>query len=90
MVFDPLHCALAKGTVLFPASNDADQKNWSPPDWANSPNEGCLELELPDFESSQAQAGAGNNTLAVKFTSPEDSKRFRLVAESSIIRCTWY
>jgi hypothetical protein len=36
-----------------------------------------MTLELAEFDIAQAQLGHGNNTIAIKFTSPSDSKRFR-------------
>jgi hypothetical protein len=36
-----------------------------------------MTLELADFDIAQAQLGHGNNTIAIKFTSPSDAKRFR-------------
>jgi len=38
-----------------------------------------LNLELPDFDIAKSQVGQGNNTIAIKFTSPTDAKRFRYV-----------
>jgi hypothetical protein len=47
---------------------------------SSHPNdEGALTLELPGFDISQAHhCHQGNNTLAIKFTSPTDAKRFSL------------
>jgi Galactoside-binding lectin len=63
------------GKVLFPTC--ANVASWSPPLSATNPNEGAMILELADFDIAQAQIGHGNNTIAIKFTSPLDSKRFR-------------
>eukprot|EP00544_Gedaniella_sp_CCMP2646_P013628 CAMPEP_0202491620 /NCGR_PEP_ID=MMETSP1361-20130828/8618_1 /ASSEMBLY_ACC=CAM_ASM_000849 /TAXON_ID=210615 /ORGANISM="Staurosira complex sp., Strain CCMP2646" /LENGTH=527 /DNA_ID=CAMNT_0049121701 /DNA_START=132 /DNA_END=1715 /DNA_ORIENTATION=- len=65
-----------EGKVLFPDSPNVS--SWSPQSNASHPNEGALTLELPDFDISQAHHGQGNNTLAIKFTSPTDAKRFSL------------
>jgi hypothetical protein len=65
------------GKVLFPDSPNVS--SWSPQSNASHPNEGALTLELPDFDISQAHHGQGNNTLAIKFTSPTDARRFRYV-----------
>uniref|UniRef100_A0A7S4K7I4 Galectin n=1 Tax=Odontella aurita TaxID=265563 RepID=A0A7S4K7I4_9STRA len=73
-----LKMSRVSGSVLFPSHNEDGSNYWSPPPTASNPNDGCFEMELPGFESAQAQAGAGNNTLAVKFMAPEDSRRFSL------------
>ena len=65
------------GTVLYPTAKDhANAKGWSPPEDAAYPSEGALEIELPNFESSQAALGVGNNTIAIKLLAPLSSKRF--------------
>lgn len=64
------------GKVLFPTSTDVS--SWSPPSSATTPNEGAMTYELGDFDISQAQMGNGNNTLAIKFMAPTDSKRFSI------------
>lgn len=68
------------GKELFPANIISGSSNatWSPPDDAHAPDEGCLELELPDFDPSEVEEGKGNNTLAIKFSAPKDSKRFSI------------
>lgn len=68
------------GTVIFPAE-DAEglaATSWTPPDTATNPSDGALELQLPDFEPLKLQEGTSNNTIAVKFTAPHESKRFSL------------
>jgi hypothetical protein len=66
------------GKVLFPDSPNVS--SWSPPSNASHPNdEHALTLELPGFDTLQAHHGQGNNTLAIKFTSPTNAKRFRYV-----------
>ena len=42
-------------------------------------------MDLPEFDLSQVQHGDGNNTIAIKFTAPEDSNRFRYIDMSRII-----
>lgn len=74
-----------QGKILFPTS--ANETSWSPPPSASQPNEGALELELPDFDISQAQHGQGNNTIAIKFTSPTGAKRFRYVNIMLLVYC---
>ncbi|KAL9185614.1 hypothetical protein ACHAXT_003391 [Thalassiosira profunda] len=57
------------GTVLFP---DEGQRAWEPPERPADFLDGCLELELDGFDPD----GSGNNTLAIKFHAPHESKRF--------------
>jgi hypothetical protein len=64
-----------KGKVLFPSS--PDETMWTPPQSASNPNDGAFLVELENFDISKASTGAGNNTLAIKFNAPNDSKRFR-------------
>ena len=52
-------------------------------------DEGALTLELPGFDTLQAYHGQGNNTLAIKFTSPTDAKRFRYVVSVFCINLLW-
>ena len=66
-----------KGKVLLPTSQD--DMSWSPPASAISPNDGAFLVELDNFDITKAQNGNGNNTLAMKFNAPSDSKRFRYV-----------
>lgn len=69
------------GKQLFPDSNAAvtpEEKIWSPPDDATGPEDGCLELKLTDFNGAKAAVGQGNNTVAIKFTAPSESKRFSI------------
>jgi len=66
----------ASGTVVFPTSDDA--ASWTPPDTASNPADGALEIQLPDFESLRLQEGSSNNTIAIKFTAPQESKRFSI------------
>mmetsp|Transcript_31050 Transcript_31050/g.53070 ORF Transcript_31050/g.53070 Transcript_31050/m.53070 type:complete len:587 (+) Transcript_31050:306-2066(+) len=62
------------GSVLFPTEGNLP---WEPPMQPADFLDGCLELELPDFDPS-AHASGGNNTVAIKFHSPSDSKRFSI------------
>ena len=65
-----------KGKVLFPAT--PDESRWAPPAQSTGlPNDGALLVELENFDIGKAQQGSGNNTVAVKFNAPADSKRFR-------------
>jgi len=68
------------GTQLFPDHMSAakSELSWIPPDEALSPEEGHLELKLRGFNSSQAAEGTGNNTVAIKFLAPSDSRRFSI------------
>lgn len=67
------------GKQLFPEIvTPSSISTWSPPEDANAPDEGCLELELPGFDPAEAADGRGNNTLAIKFTAPRDSRRFSI------------
>ncbi len=67
------------GTQLFPASSTASPTDfWAPPQDAETPEHGCLEIKLPDFDGTKAAVGSGNNTIAIKFSAPSDSKRFSL------------
>ncbi len=63
------------GKQLFP---ETATSSWSPPDDSHAPDEGCLEMELPDFHLNEAAEGKGNNTLAIKFSAPRDSRRFSI------------
>jgi Galactoside-binding lectin len=62
------------GKVLLPV--DADEFSWSPPEGVFAPNDGAFVTELDGFDVARAQAGMGNNTLAIKFMTPIESKRF--------------
>lgn len=64
------------GTIIFPV--DTDEFSWSPPEGVFSPNDGAFVAELEGFDVSRAQAGDGNNTLAIKFMAPTDSRRFSI------------
>jgi len=83
---EKLELTAVKGKVLFPSSNTADQSGrvttnefqWSPPEGVFSPNDGAFEVELPDFDVTRAETGQGNNTVAIKFTAPTDSRRFSI------------
>ena len=64
-----------KGKILFPTT--PDQARWTPPETAINPNDGAFLVELEKFDIREASSGRGNNTLAIKFSAPGDSKRFR-------------
>ena len=70
-----------KGKFLLPTSQD--EASWSPPASAISPNDGAFLVELDNFDITKAQNGTGNNTIALKFTAPSDSKRFRYAKPGS-------
>eukprot|EP00980_Cylindrotheca_fusiformis_P004764 scaffold1019_cov123-Cylindrotheca_fusiformis.AAC.4 len=65
-----------KGKTLFPTS--ANEVHWTPPEGMHDPNKGAFLVELEDFDITKAQNGTGNNTIAVKFHAPSDSKRFSI------------
>ena len=77
------------GRILFPPSptSVADSlqpvlTNWSPPTDATYHSDRCLEIDLPNFDSSKLNnnnVGQTNNTLAIKLNAPSESKRFRYV-----------
>lgn len=70
------------GTVLFPTAL-SEESTWVPPDGVYSPNEGAFEADLEEFDILRSSTN-GNNTLAIKFSAPADSKRFSLnIAEKS-------
>jgi hypothetical protein len=66
-----------KGKVLFPSADN--ETKWTPPAEADGPNDGAFLVELDNFDITKASNGTGNNTIAVKFSAPADSKRFRYV-----------
>jgi len=65
-----------KGKVLFPT--DPTEPRWTPPSSPSNPNDGALLVELNDFDIGKASDGRGNNTVAIKFSAPGDSKRFSI------------
>jgi hypothetical protein len=71
-----------RGKVLLPVVQAAGHMTvepfWKPPEGVFGPNEGAFCVDLEDFDINKAQSGMGNNTLAVKFAAPTDSKRFSL------------
>ena len=64
------------GDVLYPGEGDVVP--WEPPQKPMDFLDGCLRLELPDFDSSLAASGSGNNTVAIKFHAPNESSRFSI------------
>ena len=66
-----------KGKVLFPSI--PEESRWTPPETAMNPNDKAFLVELNNFEIGEASNGKGNNTVAIKFNAPGDSKRFRCV-----------
>ena len=64
------------GDVLYPGEGDVVP--WEPPQKPMDFLDGCLQLELPDFDSSLAASGSGNNTVAIKFHAPNESSRFSI------------
>lgn len=69
-----LGLTVGRGKVLFPTSTESGK--WTPPAGVFSPNDGAFMVELEDFDEARAHNGQGNNTLAIKFMAPSDSKRF--------------
>lgn len=68
---------LVRGQVLYPTSTE--QGRWTPrPEGQDSPNDGAFLVELEDFDMAKAQDGTGNNTVAIRFMAPTDSKRFSI------------
>jgi Galactoside-binding lectin len=65
-----------KGKVLFPVTSTASI--WTPPETPTSPNDGAFLVELDNFDIGKASDGRGNNTVAIKFSAPGDSKRFSI------------
>ena len=63
------------GSYLFPTDG---LLSWTPSPDSQEPTDGDLELRLADFDSSQLQSGLSKNTIAIKFSSPVDSKRFSI------------
>mmetsp|Transcript_5944 Transcript_5944/g.8731 ORF Transcript_5944/g.8731 Transcript_5944/m.8731 type:complete len:526 (-) Transcript_5944:83-1660(-) len=82
------------GIILFPPSpkSVADSlqpvvTNWSPPTDATYHSDRCLEIGLPNFDSSKLNnnnVGRTNNTLAIKLNAPSESKRFSFNITSSL------
>ena len=81
------------GKVLFPGSLDdeddliaasmaesGEQRKgvWTPPEGASGPNDGAFLSYLEDFDVEAAPGTNTNNTLAIKFSVPSDSRRFSL------------
>jgi len=67
---------LKRGVTLYPT--DKEQGRWAPPDGVMAPNNGAFLATLEDFDMAKAQDGTGNNTLAIRFNAPLDSKRFSI------------
>ena len=63
------------GVVLFP-NKDHPGHLWVPPASALNPNDEALSFELDGFDMSKAKSGQANNTIAIKFMAPSESKRF--------------
>lgn len=72
-----LNLSAIKGKVLFPIT--PEESRWTPPETAMNPNDGAFLVELENFSISDASNGKGNNTVAIKFNAPGDSRRFRFV-----------
>ena len=66
------------GTILFP--KDSGIEPWQPPSRPQNFLDGCLELELSDFDPASLAESytTGNNTLAIKFHVPDESARFSI------------
>jgi len=74
------------GSILFPnhtVFSSSDEKMWIPPSNPINFMDGCLELELPNFDPTGSSSSGGgnnnnNNTLAIKFHAPQESSRFSI------------
>ncbi|GAX22690.1 hypothetical protein FisN_4Hh198 [Fistulifera solaris] len=66
----------SRGKTLFPIDNN--EMKWSPPEGVFAPNDGAFCIELENFDVDQLGKPGYNNTLAIKFMAPSDSKRFSL------------
>jgi hypothetical protein len=74
---EKLELKKSTGKVLFPVAGDG-VFSWTPPTDVYAPNDGAFCVDLPDFDVNRAQNGIGNNTVAIKFMAPADSKRFSI------------
>lgn len=63
-----------EGTTLYP--QETGMGPWTPPPSAMNPNDEALEFKLDKFDMSQTRV-KGYNTIAIKYTVPSNSKRFR-------------
>lgn len=63
-----------KGKILFPSM--PDESRWTPPSAPQNPNDGAYLVELEKFDIGDASNGKGNNTVAIKFNAPGESRRF--------------
>ncbi len=61
------------GKQLFPVT--PDEKKWDPPQDASDPEDRCLEMSLSGLD---IDGNEGNNTIAIKFMAPLDSRRFSI------------
>lgn len=64
-----------EGKTLFPVT--PNEQKWEPLSTSTSPTDGDLSVILTDFDVTQAKA-KGNNTLAIKYMVPAESKRFSI------------
>ena len=64
-----------EGMILFPNENHTGHL-WSPPSSAVNPNDEALAFTLGGFDLSKANLAQANNTVAIKFMVPSESKRF--------------
>ena len=62
------------GSILFPTT--IGQPPWKPPAKPTNFMDGCFELDLPNFNADNLSNPNSNNTLAVKFSAPQESARF--------------
>eukprot|EP00934_Nitzschia_sp_Nitz4_P007746 Nitzschia sp. Nitz4//scaffold239_size30010//1167//2957//NITZ4_008009-RA/size30010-processed-gene-0.9-mRNA-1//-1//CDS//3329543559//7736//frame0 len=69
--------SVVKGKYIY-QSTATDGNHWAPPETPMNPNDGAFLVELENFDVREASNGKGNNTLAIKFFAPTDSKRFSL------------
>jgi hypothetical protein len=66
----------SRGKTLFPIDNT--EMKWLPPEGVFAPNDGALCIDLENFDVHQLGKPGYNNTLAIKYMAPSDSKRFSL------------
>jgi hypothetical protein len=84
------------GSILFPlslssvaSSFQSIATSWSPPVDALYPTDRCLEISLPNFDRNNL-SGKAYNTIAIKFTAPAESKRFRFVIYRSELHGNYF
>ncbi|KAL7581728.1 hypothetical protein ACA910_022266 [Epithemia clementina (nom. ined.)] len=64
--------------LMAAAMGDSRKKVWTPPEGVSGPNDGAFLVYLDDFDMEAAPGTNANNTIAIKFSVPSESKRFSL------------